>query len=110
MRVCIFLMQFVHQGKFLHFNAGLEIALLWCQGGFMDNQKNSLSEHNPTEVQLEKWEDEGGAIPNYNSEYGWYDNDSWTTKVKLFFKKMLEKLSSNVTPKNLQTQAAKHHY
>lgn len=58
--------------------------------------------HQPTELQLEKWEDEGGVVPEYNAEYGWFENDPFTKKVKLFFKHMLEKLSSNVAPKNIQ--------
>lgn len=66
--------------------------------------------HQPTELQLEKWEDEGGRAPEYNSEYDWYENDPLSKKIKLFFKKMLEKFSSNVPPKNLQTKASQHHY
>ncbi|WP_409478940.1 hypothetical protein [Pseudobdellovibrio sp. HCB154] len=66
--------------------------------------------HKPTELQLEKWEDEGGVVPEYNAEYGWYENDPFTKKVKLFFKRMLEKFSQNVAPKNLQTKASQHHY
>jgi hypothetical protein len=66
--------------------------------------------HEPTELQLEKWEDEGGVVPEYNAEYGWFENDPWTKKVKLFFKRILEKLSSNMTPKHLQTKASQHHY
>lgn len=65
--------------------------------------------HQPTELQLEKWEDEGGIVPEYNAEYGWFENDPFTKKVKLFFKHMLEKLSSNVAPKNLQTKASQKH-
>lgn len=64
----------------------------------------------PTELQLEKWEDEGGVTPEYNAEYGWFENDPWTKKVSLFFKRMLEKVSSNVAPRHLQTKASQHHY
>lgn len=66
--------------------------------------------HKPTELQLEKWEDEGGVVPEYNAEYGWFENDPWTKKVRLFFKKILEKFSANVAPRNLQTKASQHHY
>jgi hypothetical protein len=64
----------------------------------------------PTKLQLEKWEYEGGLVPEYNAEYGWFKNDPWTKKVRLFFKKILERFSSNVAPKNLQTKASQHHY
>lgn len=66
--------------------------------------------HAPTELQIEKWEDEGGVSPEYNAEYGWFENDPWTKKVSLFFKRLLEKISSNVAPRHLQTKAAQHHY
>lgn len=66
--------------------------------------------HQPTELQLEKWEDEGGVVPEYNAEYGWYENDPLSKKVQLFVKKMLEKFSANVAPKHLQTKASQHHY
>lgn len=35
---------------------------------------------------------------------------SWTTRVKIFARKMLEKFSANVAPRDLQTQASQHHY
>lgn len=66
--------------------------------------------YQPTDLQLEKWENEGGVVPEYNDEYGWFKNDPWTRKVNLFFKRMLEKMSSNVAPKSLQTKASQHHY
>ena len=64
---------------------------------FMNRQK-----HEPSEMQLEKWEDEGGVTPIYNTEYGWFENDPFSRKVVLFLKKILQKMSSNVAPKNLQ--------
>ena len=67
-------------------------------------------EHAPTELQLEKWEDEGGVTPVYNTEYGWFENDSFFKKVKLFFKHWLERVSQNVAPRHLQTEGMKHHY
>ena len=66
--------------------------------------------HAPTELQLEKWEDEGGVTPEFNAEYGWFENDPFLKKVKLFFKRWLEKVSQNVAPRHLQTQGMKHHY
>lgn len=64
----------------------------------------------PTELQLEKWEDEGGVTPEYNADWGWFENDPFRKKVKIFFKRMLEKISSNMTPRHLQTKASQHHY
>ncbi|AZZ35535.1 hypothetical protein CIK05_01540 [Bdellovibrio sp. qaytius] len=66
--------------------------------------------HAPTELQMEKWEDEGGVVPEYNVEYGWYENDPFLKKVGLFFKRILEKISANVAPRHLQTKASQHHY
>lgn len=73
----------------------------------MDEKNN---QRRPTKLQLEKWENEGGLVPEFNTDYGWFESEPLSRKVGLFFKKILEKLSSNVAPKNLQTKASQHHY
>lgn len=76
----------------------------------MDNTHTPENTHAPTELQIEKWEDEGGIVPDYKTENERSKNDPLIKKIKLFFKKLLEKISSNVAPRNLQTKASQHHY